>query len=104
MKEFTERTAGTLTVSFKDVAGALAAPTSVTYQIDCVTTGQSVRASTAATAGATSVIAISSSDTAILNSGNQSEIKKVTVNATYGVGDEIHQEFHYSVRNLRYVP
>lgn len=103
MKEYQDKTSGTVTLSFLDVTGALAAPTTATYQIDCLTTGTNVRTLTTLTAASQITFILSTSDNAIINPINQSEIKKITVNATYGAGDEAHAETHYVVRNMRFV-
>lgn len=103
MKEYQDKTSGQVTLSFFDATGTLAAPTTVTYQIDCLTTNTSVRTLTTLSAASQITFILSTADNAIINTNNQSETKKITVNGTYGSGDEVHAEAHYVVKNLRYV-
>jgi hypothetical protein len=104
VKQYQDRTAGQVIVTFRDAAKALANPVTASYRIDCVTTGLTVHATTSLTAASQITIDLTSDDNAIISSSNQAELKKITVNATFSVSDEIHEEAHYLVRNMRYVP
>lgn len=103
MKQYNEQTSGQVTITFRDAAGALAAPASATYRIDCLTTGSVVRASTALGAGSSVTINLTSTDTAIVQTANQYEIKSITVVGIYGAGDQVTQDVQYAVKNLRSV-
>lgn len=98
--QINEGTSAWLTVTFKDKAGANAAPSSATYQVDCLTTGTAVRAATAMSAGASVEIALTESDTAIQNAGNATERRRVTVIGSYGAGDKVKAQYDFIVKNL----
>jgi hypothetical protein len=99
-----EGTSARVSVEWTDFDGAPATPTSVTYRIDCLTTGQAVRASTPATPAATTVIDLTSDDNAIRDQANASERRIVTVVATYGsAADRCTLQYVYTVTNLQYV-
>jgi len=98
-----EKSTAYLTVTFKDKDGALEAPSSASYRIDCLTNGQEVRGDTALTPGATIEITLSPADNAIIDQDNEVERRLVTVTGTYGASDTIHQEYEYNVKNLRKV-
>lgn len=93
-----------LTVTFKDKAGAQAAPTSARYRIDCVTTGEEVADWTAMTAAAQVELAITSAQNAMRSEANANELRRVTVEGTYGAGDKVTGEYEYNVANLRFYP
>lgn len=95
-----EGTSAWLTVTFKDQAGANAAPTSATYQVDCLTTGTAVRAATAMGAGAAVEIALTEDDTAIQLAANATERKRVSVIGSYGAGDKVKAQYDFIVTNL----
>ncbi len=99
-----EGSTGWLTVEFKDRLGVLGPPTTASYQIDCLTTGQVVRISTPLSApGGTVELMITPSDTVILNATNRIEIKRITVTSQFGVDDAHNEEFEYRVKNLQKV-
>jgi hypothetical protein len=89
-----------LTVSFYDRTGVLAAPTTLTYQIYCLTTDTVVRVATALGIDTQIDIPLTAEDNAIINQANGSEIKRVTLIAVYGAGDEIKAQYDYVVNNL----
>lgn len=99
-----ERTTAYLSVSFKDKAGALAAPTAVTYRIDCLTSSQAVRGSTAVAPAGTVEITLTADDNAMRSQSNRSELRRVTVVATYGsASDQLTSEHDYAVTNLQFL-
>ncbi len=102
MKLVAERSTAYLTVSFIDKAGALEAPSSVQYRIDCKTSGLVVRGWTAAPAGPSLEVVLSPDDNAMQDPANGSERRLVTVVATYGAGDEVRDACEYYVRNLEH--
>ena len=100
-----ENTSSWLNVALLDRAGAPAAPSVVSYRIDCLTSGASIVPKTDLSApGATFDIHITSTQNAIQLPANQQEYRRVTVSATYGAGDDITAEFDYVVVNLRFIP
>lgn len=94
-----EKSTAYLTVTCKDKAGAQAAPSALSYRIDCLTTGQVLLEDTALAAAAEVEITLTPAQNAILG-GNQQERRRVTVQATYGAADAVNAEFEYVVRNL----
>ena len=96
-----EKTTSYLTATFLDKDGNQVAPASMTYRIDCLTTGRSVRASTdVGTPAAAQLITLTSDDTAIIDATNDKEVKEVTVIGTYGASDEVTSRYRYVVQNL----
>lgn len=89
-----------LTVTFRDKSGALAAPSSLSYRIDCLITGQVVRADTALTPADTVEITLTPADMAIITASNSRETKRVTVKAGYGASDAVNGEYELIVKNL----
>lgn len=89
-----------LDVLFKDKDGVVAAPSGVTYRIDCMTTGQQVLADTVISPAGTVEITLTPGNNAIITATNRSEIKRVTVSASYGASDAINKPFDYLVQNL----
>jgi hypothetical protein len=97
-----ERTTAYLQVAFKDKAGASSQPTSASYRLDCVTTGEQLRDWTALQPQALQEITLTPADNAIVNPGNRSETKRATVRATYGTdADQVHAAYEYAVNNLQ---
>jgi len=89
-----------LTVTLLDKDGAQAAPSALSYQIDDVTTGTTVRSATALAAAAQVEITLAPTDNAIQTATNKRERRRVTVQASYGAGDALNAEYDYIVRNL----
>ncbi|OHD23484.1 MAG: hypothetical protein A2Y38_19115 [Spirochaetes bacterium GWB1_59_5] len=89
-----------LTATFKDKTGALAAPSTLSYRIDCLTTGQVVRDDMLLTPADTVEITLTPADMAILTAGNSRETKRVTVKAGYGANDAVNDEYELIVKNL----
>ena len=100
--EVNESSTAYLTVACRDKAGALATPVSLSYRIDCVTTGEAVRATTFVTPGSEVEITLTPADTAIQAQENISELRRVTVIAGYGVSDQVTADYDFLVRNLRF--
>lgn len=101
--EVNEKSTSYLSVTFKDKAGAAAAPASATYRIDCITTGTAIKGDTALTPAGTVEIAITPNENRIVTPGNARERRRVTVTATYGATDSVSDEFDYDVVNLSHV-
>ncbi len=104
--EFTvnEQSTAFLTCRFLDKNGDPAVPNTITYRVDCLTTGTAIRASTPISSPASTIeITLDSADTRIVTSTNPYEERVVTVEASYGGTDEVNEEFRFRVKNLNYV-
>lgn len=102
-RQINERSTAYLTASFFDADGQPAAPSSVTYSVYCMTSGQQLRAATSVTPAATVTIQLGATDTLIVGPANAFERRRVTVSAIYGADDELHQDIEVVVRNLNRV-
>ena len=91
-------------VVFNDRTGTPSAPTSATYRIDCLTTGEVVLEDTALPAGAEVEIELTPADNAIIDPANRTERRQITVEALFGAGQAHNQVFLYEVVNLSAVP
>lgn len=98
-----ERSTSYLTITFKDKDGNLAAPSSATYQINCMTTGTEIKADTALGGGSSVEVTISAAENALIDQTNRLERRRVTVDASFAGGQEHHEEFDYYVKNLAFV-
>lgn len=103
MRLINERSTGYLTVAFFDKTNAPAVPASVSYRIDCLTTGTAILAETALTPAASVEITLTPAQNAIVNAANASETRRVTIKATYAGAEADNREYDYQVRNLAYV-
>lgn len=104
MERVNEQSTAYVTVSFRDKAGALATPATISYRIDDVETGQEIRDDTAVTPAASSVeITLTPADNTLVNLNRQYEQHVVTVAATYGASDAVRAEYAYEVVNLQQV-
>jgi hypothetical protein len=98
-----EGTTEYLAVAFETKDGIAAVPVSVTYRIDCITSGQQIRDSTVASPLAASMeIKLTPSDNAIIAPGASTvfENRRVTVKAVLGDGDVVTDEYLYTVKSL----
>ena len=101
MTTINERNSAWVQVTLRDKAGALAAPSTATYRIDCLTTGTEVKANTAIPSPPSQFeITLTDSDNAIIDAVNPQEYRRLTVTATYGAGDQIIAQFDYLITNL----
>ena len=98
-----ENSTGYATATFLNKDGGAVSPVSAVYQIDCITTGTAIRASTPLTPAPAIEITLDANDTAIIDDCNQYEKRLVTVTATYGLGDTINETYTYLVKNLKFV-
>lgn len=103
MEAINEKSTAYLTVNFLDKTGAAAVPSSAWYRIDCLMTGEAVRASTALSAASSVEITLNKDDNTMRNPGNPTETRRVTISAVFGAGDEFHDQYDYSVVNLTYL-
>lgn len=104
MEVITEGTSHYLTVEFRDKANVLAAPTGIFYRIDDVLTGTTILADTAIGSASSIEITITPAQNAIINPLNPTEVKRVTVKASYAASEAINDEFEYAIKNLGAVP
>lgn len=104
MKVVNQGTTASRVVELLDQNGAPGVPTALSYRIDCVTSGQVVRALTPLTPAATVEITLTPADTAIVNPRNNQETKRLTVVAQYGgENDQVTGQFDYVVHRLPYL-
>lgn len=101
MQQVNERSTAYLTVTPKDKAGVAQAPTSLTWRIDDVFTGQEILDDTAVSGpGSTVELTLKPEYNRILTATNLAERRRVTVTAVYGVDDQVCSEYVYEVVNL----
>lgn len=104
MNTVNEGTTAYLTVSFKDQAGNPLAPSSATWQVHDMRSGQVMQAETPiAGLGAEVTVTIPPAVNAIVKSANPKEVRRVTIQAVYGSGQAINDQFDYTVINLSFV-
>jgi hypothetical protein len=103
MEQVNERSTAYLTVTFRDKAGATAAPSTISYQVEDVDSGVAIRAATAVAPAESVEIVLAPSDHVILGNGFRDERRCVTVEATYGADDAVRSQVVYRVVNLRAV-
>ncbi len=104
IEEVNENSTRYLDVTFRDENNALAAPNSVQYRVDCITTGTAVKALTTVNAPSSSLrITLTKAETAIITDTNNQELKRVSIIAEYGAGDEENDEYDFYVKNLKYI-
>ena len=104
MDQVNEGTTSYLTVTFTNKAGIAEAPSSATWEAIDKRSGEVMQAATAITPAGTVEITIPSTVNAILEASLDSEIRRITVKASYGVSDEVTGQFDYKVINLSRVP
>ena len=90
-----------LTTSFADVDWVAGTPTSVSYRLDCATTGQTITDWSSLTPGVTVSLTISSTENAILDDSNKRERKVLAIKAIDSGGNQHTETFKYWVRNLQ---
>ena len=103
MDRVNEGSTAYLTVSFLDKNGTASAPSSVSYRIDCLTSGAAIKGDTSVTAGASVEITLSAADNALQSQTRARERRRVTVTGTYGASDAVRDQYDYDVVNLRAV-
>lgn len=102
MARFTvnEKSTAYLTVECLDKAGVAAAPSALSYQIHDVASGAEVRAATALAAAAEVEITLTPADNTLVDASRDRETRRVTISATYGASDQVHDVYEYDVKNL----
>jgi hypothetical protein len=104
LEEVNEGTTSYLTVSFLDKSGAAAAPASARCRIDCLTSGQVIRAWTALTPGTSIEITITAAENALNNDASEYETRLVTTEGTYSSTEKVTDEYQYRLINLTKYP
>jgi hypothetical protein len=105
MPEVNENSTCYLTVEPKDKDGAAAAPASGTFEVHDLESLTELVAATALTPSSSMEITLSGPIANVLqNSANTTEQRKVTIRLYFGVGDELNDEYIYTVNALDYVP
>lgn len=89
-----------LTIEFADKDGLPAVPNTVTYRIDCMTTGTAILASTSLTPASSLEITLSATYNRIIAQDNKYEKRLVTVVAGYAGSEALTSEYTYLVKNL----
>jgi len=101
LKRFNEGSSGNVTATFKNAADIDQAPVSARYRIDCETNIKAVRDwEVIASPVAVQAVPITSDDTLIINDANEEEIRLITVEGTYGAGDNVTEQIRIAVDNL----
>lgn len=97
----------TATVNFRTRATASASvPTSIRYRVDCLSTGRNIIDWTAVTAASAVSITVPGTDGEIINAGNDTEKRQLTVESDTGLSTQYRSIARWFVRNLgiRVVP
>ena len=95
-----ERTSSYISMAFFDNTGAPAIPASVTYSTKCRSTGIAIKTNVSVAPSANIVITLDALDNAIQTPANPTEIKALTIKASYGINDECNAEYVWQVQNL----
>lgn len=101
MFKINERTTGYVQTSLYNAQDQLEAPVSLTYRIDCLTTGEAIKADTALPVSSVVSVTLSPEDTRIINQRNTQEKRRITFRAGYGASDELNDTVDFIVKNLR---
>ncbi len=93
-----------LTVKFKDKTNALAAPASVTWEVHDVESGSVLLAATPIAPIANTVeLTLTPTINTFVNSLNTEEQRRVTIKATWGVGNTTNAEVDYNILDMTWV-
>ena len=74
-------------------------PTTISYRVDCTTTGASMRTWTTLTPAAATTISLASADNAINDQSRRQEGRQVTVKTDSGLSTQAQDTFTYAVSN-----
>ena len=87
--QVSEGSSAKFSVAFFDPSGMPATPLQAYVTVYCRTTGTIVRPEAAATVtGPTLLVSVTNTENALVVADNTSEIRRIKVRATYGIGDE----------------
>lgn len=98
--EFPERSSFVSTVYFRD-GNTATTPSAVKYRIDCLTTGENLKAWTSLTPGASINITVTASENAIQAQSNNKEKKQITVAAEPDTDGETRDYVTWKTKNIR---
>jgi hypothetical protein len=90
------------TVSWVDADGNGITPSTSRWRVDCLTTGNETVVWTLGTGTQTYSATIPATANSIINQANESERKRLTVQADYGTADQLNLIAEYTVLNNRY--
>ena len=93
-----------LGVEFLDKNNDPDEPNTISYRIDCLSSGTEIRADTSVTPAESVEIKLTPTDHVIVNPAKPHEKRLVTITASYGPEDELNEEYEYNVKNLRKKP
>lgn len=101
-----EKSSSTIALAFTDETGAAVTPSSARYRIDDVAAGTQIKDWTAfVPTGSGYDLEILDTENAILTAANDTEMRRVTVEFTYGVANKKGTgEYLYAVKNLPKYP
>ena len=100
-KSVNEESSAFLTVTFYDKNDIETTPSSVQYNLHCLTNNVEVRTWTGLSPASEIEIGLDADDNAIIDQWNHTELRLVTIEAYYGVSDKLTTVFKYLVKNLR---
>ena len=96
-----EKSTSWIDVSFTDIDGAAAAPSTLEYCLDCMSTETLILDWTSVVGpSSTTRIQITPEQNSIHDSTKTSELHRITVKATFGLSDQATSEYKYLVREL----
>ena len=90
-----------ITAKFYDVNDTLFTPAAADYRIDCLTSGEEIRAWTTLTPATSVTIAVTGDDTKIVNQARGREIRQLVIRYTDGSGNSTTNQTQFRVDNLR---
>ena len=103
MFKINERSTAYVQNSCYNAQDQLEAPVSMVYRIDCLTTGEVIRADTVLASSAQVSVTLTPEDTRIINYHNMQERRRITFIAGYGANDGLNDTIDFIVKNLRAV-
>lgn len=99
MEVFGQNNGGQLSIALNDFSGNAATPLTASYKIIDLQSGTVERDTTSLTPSSVLVINLSGSDTAINNSANDQEIKRLILTTTYSSNTPFNGIYDYLVQN-----
>lgn len=96
-----EKSTSYLTVTALDAEGAAAQPTSATYDVIDIASGEKIKdGETLVFTDGSVIITLDKEDATIIDQSCRKEKRIVAVHIIYGDNDELHDEFNFYVINL----
>ena len=103
LSEVNEGTSAFMPIVPKDTAGDAVTPTSMSYRIDCETTGTAIKAATSLTPDTSVAVTVTPNENRIITAANIEEVRVMTVQCVYSAStDEIQEQFRWRVKNLEF--